>query len=346
MDTWATSSLTPQIAGRWGTDDDLFSRVFPMDLRPQSHEIIRTWLFASVTRAHLEFGSLPWSDAAISGWILDPDRKKMSKSKGNVVVPTDLLDQYGSDAVRYWAGSGRYGVDTAFDPGQLKVGRRLAIKILNASKFVLSLEAYAGEVTEPVDQSMLAALGAVSREATAALSRYDHAGALEGIERFFWMFCDDYLELVKARAYGPGAAGDSSRAALREALSVLLRLFAPFLPFVTEEAWSWWQEGSVHRAPWPAGTPAGLAAGSAAGDPAVLAAAGTVLAQVRKAKTAAKLSIRAEAASVVVRGPSESVVRASEADLRAAGNIGEFSFEHVPGGELTTEVTLAEAVGA
>ena len=346
MDTWATSSLTPQIAGRWGTDDDLFSRVFPMDLRPQSHEIIRTWLFATVTRAHLEFGSLPWTDAAISGWILDPDRKKMSKSKGNVVVPTDLLDQYGSDAVRYWAGSGRYGVDTAFDPGQLKVGRRLAIKILNASKFVLSLEGALGPVTEPVDRSMLAALEAVSRAATAALTGYDHTGALEAIERFFWMFCDDYLELVKARAYGPGAAGDSARAALREALSVLLRLFAPFLPFVTEEAWSWWQEDSVHRAAWPAGSSAGSATGSAGGDPAVLAAAGTVLAQVRKAKTAAKLSIRAEASSVVVRGPSESVVRASESDLRAAGNIGEFSFEHVPDGELTTEVTLAEPVAS
>jgi valyl-tRNA synthetase len=202
-------------------------------------------------------------------------------------------------------------------------------------------------VTEPVDQSMLAALGAVSREATAALSGYDHTGALEGIERFFWMFCDDYLELVKTRAYGPGPAGDSARAALREALSVLLRLFAPFLPFVTEEAWSWWQEGSVHRAAWPAGAADGSSAGgSAAGDPAVLGAAAAVLAQVRKAKTAAKLSIRAEAASVVVRGPSESIVRASESDLRAAGNIGEFTFEHVPGGELTTEVTLAEAVGA
>ena len=348
MDTWATSSLTPQIAGRWGTDPDLFARVFPMDLRPQAHEIIRTWLFATVARSHFEFGSLPWSDAAISGWIVDPDRKKMSKSKGNVVVPTDVLDTYGSDAVRYWAGSGRYGVDTAFDPGQLKVGRRLAIKILNASKFVLSLEGGLGPVTEPVDRSMLAALGAVSVAATAALSAYDHTGALEAVERFFWMFCDDYLELVKARAYGPGAAGDSARGALRAALSVLLRLFAPFLPFVTEEAWSWWQEGSVHLSAWPAGTSPELAGGAcgAAGDPAVLAAASAVLAQVRKAKTAAKLSIRAEAASVVVRGPSESVVRASESDLRAAGNIGEFSFEHVPGGELTTEVTLAEAVAS
>jgi valyl-tRNA synthetase len=337
MDTWATSSLTPQIAGRWGTDPDLFARVFPMDLRPQSHEIIRTWLFSTVTRSHLEFGSLPWSDAAISGWILDPDRKKMSKSKGNVVLPTDLLDQYGSDAVRYWAANGRYGVDTTFDPGQLKVGRRLAIKILNASKFVLSLDGPAGPATAPVDRSLLAALDGVVREASASLSGYDHTGALEAVERFFWMFCDDYLELVKARAYGPGPGGASARGTLRQALGVLLRLFAPFLPFVTEEAWSWWQDGSVHAASWPA-------AGTGDGDPAVLATAAAVLGQVRKAKTAAKVSIRAEAARVVVRGPDEAAVRASESDLRAAGNIADFAVEHAP--ELGTEVTLAEAVAS
>ena len=345
MDTWATSSLTPQIAGRWGTDPDLFARVFPMDLRPQSHEIIRTWLFATVTRSHLEFGSLPWSDAAISGWILDPDRKKMSKSKGNVVVPTDLLNQYGSDAVRYWAANGRYGVDTAFDPAQLKVGRRLAIKILNASKFVLSLGGPVGPVTSPLDQSMLALLDEVVRAASSALLGYDHTGALEVTERFFWMFCDDYLELVKARAYSAdGAGGASARSSLRTALSALLRLFAPFLPFVTEEVWSWWQEGSVHAAAWPSLDVSAAEAGAEAGDPAVLAVAADVLSQVRKAKTAAKLSMRAEAARVVVLGPDPDAVAASGADLMAAGNIADLSVG--PAAEFSTEVTLAEPVAS
>ena len=345
MDTWATSSLTPLIASQWGTDDDLFARVYPMDLRAQAHDIIRTWLFSTVTRAHFEFGSLPWSNTALSGWILDPDRKKMSKSKGNVVVPTDLLDQYGSDAVRYWAANGRYGVDTTFDPGQLKVGRRLAIKILNASKFVLSLEGPVGPVTSAVDRSLLASLDAVVGKASAALSSYDHTGAIEAIERFFWMFCDDYLELVKARAYsadGPGGA--SARLALRTALSALLRLFAPFLPFVTEEVWSWWQEGSVHAAAWPSLDVSEAEAGVEAGDPAVLAVAADVLGQVRKAKSAAKLSMRAEAARVVVLGPDPDAVAASGADLMAAGNIADLSVG--PAAEFSTEVTLAEPVAS
>ncbi|WP_407669949.1 valine--tRNA ligase [Nonomuraea solani] len=331
MDTWATSSLTPQIAGRWETDDDLFRRVYPSDLRPQAHEIIRTWLFSTVVRSHYEFGTLPWSDVAISGWILDPDRKKMSKSKGNVVTPLDLLEQHGSDAVRYWAANGRYGVDTTFDVGQLKIGRRLAIKILNASKFVLGLAESDGAVTEPLDRSMLAALADTVRETSEAFDAYDHTRAIEAVERFFWAFCDDYLELVKARAYESGPESASAHAALREALGVLLRLFAPFLPFVTEEVWSWWREGSVHRASWPA-------AERGAGHPAVLTLASEVLRQVRKAKSEAKLSMRAEVSRLTVRAPEIELVRQAQDDLCAAGNVEEFVLEY--GDELRVEVEL------
>jgi valyl-tRNA synthetase len=335
MDTWATSSLTPQIAGRWADDPDLFSRVFPMDLRPQAHEIIRTWLFTTVVRSELEHGVLPWTDTAISGWVLDPERKKMSKSKGNVVTPLPLLEQHGSDGVRYWAASGRPGVDTAVDEGQMKVGRRLAIKVLNASRFALSRVAGdeipgAEFATTPLDLAMLGALGAVVTEATDAFEAYDYARALERTEAFFWTFCDDYLELVKGRAYGDAsqAGPASARAALSLALSVLLRLLAPFLPFVTEEVWSWWHEGSVHRAPWPGldelptGARSPLDGGGGSGE-SVLDAVSSVLGEIRRAKTTAKRSMRAPVARLTVVDDERrlDLIRQGESDLRDAGAV-------------------------
>nr|MDQ6910746.1 valine--tRNA ligase [Actinomycetota bacterium] len=295
MDTWATSSLTPQIAGFWEDDPDLFARVFPMDVRPQAHEIIRTWLFSTVARSHFEHNGLPWTDAAISGWVLDPDRKKLSKSKGNASTPLPWIEQYGADGVRYWAASGRPGVDTVFDEGQMKVGRRLAIKILNASRFVLSIGGALDEAAHAdltlVDQSVLARLASVVEEATTAFEGYDYARALERTEAFFWVFCDDYLELAKGRAYGgqgPDAAASAHRA-LGLSLSVSLRLFAPFLPFVTEEVWSWSSDDSIHRTPWP--TADALRAVAPDGEPALLGMAVEVLSQVRKAKTAAQVSM-------------------------------------------------------
>ncbi|GMA26545.1 valine--tRNA ligase [Luteimicrobium album] len=342
MDTWATSSLTPQIAGGWLEDPELFARVFPMDLRPQAQDIIRTWLFSTVVRSHLEFGTLPWKDAAISGWILDPDRKKMSKSKGNVVTPQGLLDEHGSDAVRYWAAAARLGTDAAFEVGQMKIGRRLAIKILNASKFALSFGASQGDgtdeshtvsldpslVTVELDKAMLAGLATVVQQATEAFEAYDHTRALEVTETFFWTFCDDYLELVKDRAYGAGAGADdaspetaSARAALALALDTLLRLFAPFVPFATEEVWSWWRAGSIHRATWPVAAPLRDAAGDA--DPLVLTAAGHALAALRKIKSEAKVSMRVPilAATVAIPADLQPGVRSAVDDVRGAGRV-------------------------
>ncbi len=345
MDTWATSSLSPQIAGGWTFDDDLFGRVFPMDLRPQAHDIIRTWLFSTVVRSYAEHGTLPWRNAAISGFILDPDRKKMSKSKGNVTTPIDLFDRFGSDAVRYWSASARLGADAAFDEGQMKVGRRLAIKILNVSKFALGLgaaPAAAGAITEPLDSALLATLADVARRATAALDGYEHARALEAVEAFFWRFCDDYVELVKDRAYGNrGETGAvSARATLATALSVLLRLFAPYLPFVTEEAWSWWRTGSVHRAPWPECSAVQTLAGN--GDVGLLEPVGSALAAVRKAKSGGRVSMRADVAAATVRGNASDVARVERvaADFRSAGRIADLRFAADGEPEVRVDVTL------
>jgi valyl-tRNA synthetase len=346
MDTWATSSVSPQTVTGYEQDPDLFARTFPMDLRPQAHDIIRTWLFSSVLRAHLEHDSLPWAHAAISGWILDPDRKKMSKSKGNVVTPLALLQEYGSDGVRYWAARGGPGVDTAFDVGQMKIGRRLAIKLLNASKFALGGGApvTSGEVTHPLDRGMLTELAGLVEFATDSLDEYDYARVLDRIEAFFWSFCDNYLELVKARRYGDRGedAAQSANRAMQAALSVLLRLFAPYLAFVTEEVWSWSHEGSVHRAPWPA---AADLAGLAPRDPAAaasLAAAIDVVGEVRRAKSESKRPLKAAVARAVVRDTAErlALLEGARADLASAAIIQTLVFE--PADSFSVDVEFAE----
>jgi valyl-tRNA synthetase len=331
MDTWATSSLTPQIAGHWTEDEDLFRRVFPMDLRPQAHDIIRTWLFSTVFRSHLEFNELPWRHAAISGFVLDPDRKKMSKSKGNVVTPMALLQQHGSDGVRYWAASGRPGTDIAFDPGQMKIGRRLAIKLLNASKFVLSKAEPRGPVTHVVDRGLLTRLIGLVREATETFEQYDYTTALQRTETFFWDFCDNYLELAKARKYGDRSAEDagSANTTMLLALSVVTRLFAPFLPFAAEETWSWWHPDSVHTARWPEPREIEEVLGApASADYAVYLRTTEVLADIRRRKTERQLSPGAPLMRVEIFNSEDLDKRLGAAahDLKAASRAEQMLF--------------------
>ena len=322
MDTWATSSLTPQIVCGWGKDEELWNLTYPMDIAPQAHDIIRTWLFTRVLRSHLEEGKLPWHTTTLSGFVMDPDRKKMSKSKGNVVVPTDILDRFGSDAVRWRAAMARPGMDSPFDEGQMKVGRRLAVKLLNAVKFALmdAEPAETSKIKNPIDLAMLATLAQVIKKATDSFDKYEYTDALEATEKFFWEFCDDYLETVKERSHGAlgEEAAESAHAALQLALNVMIRLFAPFMPFVTEETWSWWQEGSVHLAKWP--TTDEL---PAEGNPDLLSAVSAALIGIRGAKSNAKVSQKTPVTLAKIGGPKEELelLKLAEDDLLNVGHI-------------------------
>ena len=345
MDTWATSSVTPQLVTKWETDQDLHRRTFPMDLRPQAHDIIRTWLFSSVVRAHFENDGVPWSNAAISGFVVDPDRKKMSKSKGNVVTPMALLKEHGSDGVRYWAARGGPGVDTAFDPGQMKIGRKLAMKVLNVSKFVLQGELHDGAVTEPLDRGMLQNLAAVVDDATAELDDYEYAKALAKIESFFWDFCDNYVEAAKSRRYGdfgPEAAASASTA-MRLALSVLLRLLAPYLAFVCDEVWSWTNQGSIHRAAWPTRAEIVRVSGTDESAQKAVLHVTEALNVIRKGKVDSKVSIGTPVQQIVYQSSDDAIacLKLVERDLKAASRTDALILR--AGAEPSVEITLKPA---
>ena len=344
MDTWATSSLTPQIVTGWERDADLFAKTFPMDFAPEAHDIIRTWVFSRVVRAHLENGVLPWKRAAISGFVTDPDRKKMSKSKGNTVVPTEIIDQFGADAVRWRAAMARPGMDSPFDKAQMKVGRRLAMKILNASKFVLGFGegGQVCDITNPADLSMLAGLRQLIAEATEAFDKFNYTAALEVCEQFFWTFCDDYLELIKERAYDSEGADNagalSARTALRLALDVMLRLFAPFLPFVTEEVWSWWKDGSVHTSSWPTTDEIPVT-----GDVDLMSDVSAALVELRGVKSTHKVPMRTPILSARISAPASVIanLKAVESDLTKVSKTESLTFL-AEGDELILEAELGE----
>jgi len=315
FDTWFTSSMTPQIGSHWGTDPERHAKLFPADVRPQSHEIIRTWAFYTIAKALLHENTIPWKHVLISGWVLDPDRKKMSKSVGNVVTPMPLIEKYGADAARYWSASARLGTDTAFDEGVLKIGKRLMTKLFNAGKFVLSQSAERHPVSSELDLAFVAKLRDLVERVSASFEEFNYAHALQETESFFWThFTDTYLELAKARARSERpedvAARGSAVASLRLGLSVLLRLLAPVQPYITEEVWSWAfaeerGETSIHRAPWPGSADfEGIAEPSGERSFEVAVSA---LQAINKAKADAEVSMGREVENIVIAGNGDTL---------------------------------------
>ncbi len=315
FDTWFTSSLSPQLGSHWVLDPERHARLFPADIRPQSHEIIRTWAFYTIAKALLHENRIPWKHVVISGWVLDPDRKKMSKSLGNVITPMPLLEKYTADGCRYWSASARLGTDTATDEKVFKVGKRLQTKIFNAAKFVLSQSAEVRPVGTELDRAFAARLRTLVERATASFEDLNHAQALAETESFFWShFTDTFIELAKLRARDEeDAAGRGSAVAtLRLGLDVLLRLLAPFLPYVTEEVWSWvfaQEKGqpTIHRAPWPGADDfAGI---EAPADADSFEIAVDCWSAVNKAKADAEVSVGREVERLVVAAHPETLRR-------------------------------------
>lgn len=353
MDTWATSSISPQINAK-SLDT---CKLFPADLRPQAHEIIRTWAFYTIVKAHLHADTIPWHNLMISGWCLAADKSKMSKSKGNVITPVELIQDKGADAVRYWASTSRLGTDTAFSEELLKIGRKLVTKLWNASNFAsLNLSKLEGQpttaaedtkkgiITETLDLWILSRLHQCVKKATQEFERFEYCDARVAIEDFFWNdFCDNYLELVKARAYGVDRepwivdsekklhthdprSQQSALTAIYHCLETLLRLFAPFVPHITEELYShifddrYAATGSVHaRGSWPktADYPYDAAA-EASGIACV-----DVLNVIRKAKSEANVSIKFPVKEVRLKALADKgwdSLKPTLPDLKAAGN--------------------------
>lgn len=255
MDTWATSSISPQLNSK-GISDEFFidqkrhQKLFPADLRPQAHEIIRTWTFSTLVKSFYHSNSIPWKNLAISGWCLAADKTKMSKSKGNIVTPTDLIIDRGADVVRYWASTSKLGVDIAYSEEMFKIGKKLITKLWNASKFAATHFQYIegtptnpkddvenNVITEASDLWILARLYKAIDKATNSFIDYDYADSRVAIEDFFWNdFCDNYLEIIKGRIYnGEAPKRQSAIYTIHHSLTALFKLFSPFIPHICEE---------------------------------------------------------------------------------------------------------------
>lgn len=332
MDTWATSSVTPQIATNWAENPEEFKELFPTDLRAQAHDIIRTWAFYTIVKAWFHNKTIPWKDIAISGFIVDPDRKKMSKSKGNVVTPENLIVEYSADAVRYWAGKARLGSDTIYDTSLFLIGKKLVNKIYNVGNFVKTILDKSGQdysdftlsnINQPVDLALVEQMNSLLSKSTEAFEHYDYSTALLQTEELFWKYCDYYIELVKARAYGDEktSARSSALSTMLHSYKLFLQLFAPFLPYVTEEMWSIFVKDShsIHTEFWPKHNEVSNQYDN------YLSSMMNVLDVVRMTKTKAQKNMRWPLAYMKIFGRQEELqkIKAILPDILAASNVNE-----------------------
>jgi valyl-tRNA synthetase len=365
MDTWATSSVSPQLSSKainkeYAIDYARHEKLFPADLRPQAHEIIRTWAFYTIVKAHLHEDTIPWQNLMISGWCLASDKTKMSKSKGNVVTPVELIKEKGADAVRYWASTSKLGSDTAFSEDVLKIGNKLVNKLFNATKFAaiqlqkiagtpttVKEDAQAGKITEMLDIWVLSRLEKAIVKAAAKFEEFEYSDARGAVEDFFWNdFCDNYLEMVKVRAYGEaeGITAEQQQSAIYtmyHVIETVLRLFAPIVPHITEELYSHIFDdrhavvGSIHaRGMWPVvenyiGSEDAEAVGIASVE---------VLNAVRKAKADRNVSLKFPIELITLKG-EKTLLEGAEEDLKNVANAARIEWVDAPKGDdiLKTE---------
>jgi len=260
LDTWATSSLTPQLAIEL-MPKNLQKRLFPMSLRPQAHDIITFWLFNTVVKNQLHYKKNPWKDVVISGFVLDPYGKKMSKSKGNVIEPQQVINEYSADALRYWAASSKLGEDLPYQEKDVLTGKKTITKLFNASRFVfMNLKNYKPKKTAllETDKLFLSELNKLIKSCTNTFDKYEYSKAKFEADNFFWhVFCDNYLEIVKHRVYnGNKKEKESAFYTLYNSLLTILKLIAPIMPFITEEIYQTYfrkneKEKSIHISKWP-----------------------------------------------------------------------------------------------
>ncbi len=314
LDTWATSSLSPQLAKELFKDEEVYKKLETMSLRPQAHDIITFWLFNTVVKSYLHHEKIPWENIMISGWALDPHGKKMSKSKGNTIAPQEMILKYNADALRFWAAGSKLGDDLPFQEKDLVTGNKMVNKLFNASKFVIMhLEgfSYQNHELEVMDKWLLTKLQKVIKNATAYMENYEYSKAKLEVEVFFWkIFCDNYLEFVKDRLYNIENHSEteiySAKYGLYEGLLNILKLIAPIMPFITEELYSGYfasKEGkkSIHQSSWPQYNQDLLdETAEKAGDLAV-----EIISQVRKHKSEKQISLKEGLSSMLIKCSKE-----------------------------------------